>query len=363
MKNQALFAVCLTAASAAMFTGCATKQDVVANQSQMEATEIAAAETEEVEAEICEETAPEVTPAATTEPIVAPTDPVATPAPSAPQPEPVKVVHPQPVTYTVTAGDSVSALSVRFGVRRPDILALNPTLRKNPNNLRIGQKVLLPAGTDITKKAERRASSALPANAKRPAGSTVYVVKSGDVLGGIANKHGVTVAAIKSANNLKKDTIWVGQKLTIPGATKKPVEKKAAPAKKPAPAKKEVAKPAPAPIVTPKDEPVQAKPEMPPAPVVEEAPAPVVEDVMEELPAQNGEEAILPPAPEAPAAAPAPVQSERVHVVKEGEDLLSIAMRWQVPPAELRALNGLTDVADPKLAPGTTLRLPMPAAQ
>jgi LysM repeat protein len=252
---------------------------------------------------------------------------------------------------------------VRFGVRRPDILALNPALRKNPNSLRIGQKVLLPAGTDITKKAERRASSALPANAKRPAGSTVYVVKSGDVLSTIANKHGVTVAAIKGANNLKNDTIWVGQKLTIPGATKKPVEKKAAPAKKATPAKKEAAKPAPAPIVTPKDEPVQAKPEMPPAPVVEEAPAPVVEDVMEELPAQDGEEAILPPAPEAPAAAPAPVQSERVHVVKEGEDLLSIAMRWQVPPAELRALNGLTDVADPKLAPGTTLRLPMPAAQ
>ena len=356
MKKQALFAVCLTAASAAVFTGCATKQDVVADQSQMEATEIAVAETEEVEAEICEEAAPEVTPAATTEPIVAPTDPAATPAPAAPQAEP-KVIHPQPVTYTATAGDSVSALAVRFGVRRPDILALNPALRKNPNSLRIGQKVLLPAGTDITKKAERRASSALPANAKRPAGSTVYVVKSGDVLSTIANKHGVTVAAIKGANNLKNDTIWVGQKLTIPGATKKPVEKKAAPAKK------EAAKPAPAPIVTPKDEPVQAKPEMPPAPVVEEAPAPVVEDVMEELPAQDGEEAILPPAPEAPVAAPAPVQSERVHVVKEGEDLLSIAMRWQVPPAELRALNGLTDVADPKLAPGTTLRLPMPAAQ
>lgn len=340
MKKQALFAVCLTAATAAIFTGCATKQDTAEQQAQMEATEVIAEETEAVEAEICEETVPEVAP---------------TPAPT-PAPAPVKVIHPQPVVYTVTAGDSVSALAVRFGVRRPDILALNPALRKNPNGLRIGQKVLLPAGTDITKKAERRASSALPANAKRPAGSVVYVVKPGDVLGGIAIKHGVTVAAIKSANNLKKDMIWAGQKLTIPGATKKPAEKAA-------PAKKAVAKPAPAkktPIVTPVDKPVQQKPVEEVAPV----PAPVA-PVVEEVPPQVGEEAILPPEPEMPMApeVSAPVQSERTHVVQEGEDLISIAMRWQVSPAELRALNGLSDAADanPKLAPGTTLRLPMPA--
>lgn len=356
MKKQALFAVCLTAASAAIFTGCATKQDAMNQQAQMEATEITATETQAVEAEICAEPTPEVTPA----PEVAPA-PATEPTPA---PEPIKTVHPQPVEYVVTSGDSVSAISVRFNVRRPDIMALNPTLAKNPNSLRVGQKVLLPAGTDISKKAVRRPTSAAPANAKRPAGTTTYVVKPGDVLGGIAIKHGVTVAAIKSANNLKKDTIWAGQKLTIPAATKKPVV-----AKKAAPAKKETAKkPAEkkSPVVTTEDKPAPAK-EIPApvvAPVVEEAPVPPAPVEEEMLPAQDGEESILPPLPEVPAvdAAPAaPAQSDRVYVVQEGDDLLSIAMRWQVSPAELRALNGLPSDADPKLAPGATLRLPMPA--
>lgn len=360
MKKQALFAVCLTAATAAVFTGCATKQDAADRQSQMEATEITAAETQAMEEEICEEAVPEVTPEApapVVEPVVTPVDTAATETP-APQQTLPKTVHPKPVEYTVTAGDSVSALAVRFGVRRPDILALNPALRKNPNDLRIGQKVLLPAGTDVTKKAQRRASSAQPANAKRPAGSVVYVVKSGDVLGGIALKHGVTVASIKRANNLKKDMIWVGQKLTIPSATKQP---KATTEKVKNPA-------APAPIVTPKDQPVKPTP----APVVEETPAPVVDPapeapapvVEEALPEQAGEDALLPPEPIPAApeeeAAPAPVQSERVHVVAPGEDLVGIAMRWNVSPAELRALNGIDDAAGPTLAPGTTLRLPMP---
>lgn len=43
-----------------------------------------------------------------------------------------------------------------------------------------------------------------------------YKVKSGDNLGKIARKYGVTVNAIKKANNLKSDTIYAGKKLKIP---------------------------------------------------------------------------------------------------------------------------------------------------
>lgn len=46
-----------------------------------------------------------------------------------------------------------------------------------------------------------------------------YTVKSGDTLWGISQAHGVTVAALKSANGLTSDTISVGQKLTIPGGS------------------------------------------------------------------------------------------------------------------------------------------------
>lgn len=55
---------------------------------------------------------------------------------------------------------------------------------------------------------------------KAVAGSSVYTVKDGDILGRIARSHGVTVRAIMEANSLKSaDRIRVGQKLSIPAAS------------------------------------------------------------------------------------------------------------------------------------------------
>ncbi|MEB2776024.1 LysM peptidoglycan-binding domain-containing protein [Algoriphagus sp. D3-2-R+10] len=45
--------------------------------------------------------------------------------------------------------------------------------------------------------------------------STIYKVRSGDVLGSIAQRHGVTVTQIKSWNNLSSNLIRVGQTLRI----------------------------------------------------------------------------------------------------------------------------------------------------
>ena len=57
---------------------------------------------------------------------------------------------------------------------------------------------------------------------------SIYVVQNGDYLAKISKKCNVTIAAIKSANNLKSDTIRIGQKLKIPG--KLPESMTAAPA-------------------------------------------------------------------------------------------------------------------------------------
>ncbi len=43
-----------------------------------------------------------------------------------------------------------------------------------------------------------------------------HVVESGHTLSAIAQAYGTTVKSIKSANNLKSDSIYVGQKLFIP---------------------------------------------------------------------------------------------------------------------------------------------------
>jgi LysM repeat protein len=46
---------------------------------------------------------------------------------------------------------------------------------------------------------------------------TDYKVRAGDSLWSIAKKHGITVAELKQANNLRRSTIKPGQKLHIPG--------------------------------------------------------------------------------------------------------------------------------------------------
>lgn len=55
-------------------------------------------------------------------------------------------------------------------------------------------------------------SSVLPVSANQG-----YKVRRGDSLWTIAKKHGVTVAELKQANNLRSSTIRVGQRLVIPG--------------------------------------------------------------------------------------------------------------------------------------------------
>lgn len=44
-----------------------------------------------------------------------------------------------------------------------------------------------------------------------------YVVRSGDTLGGLATRHGTTIAAIQAANQLKGTNLRIGQRLAIPG--------------------------------------------------------------------------------------------------------------------------------------------------
>jgi murein DD-endopeptidase MepM/ murein hydrolase activator NlpD len=56
-----------------------------------------------------------------------------------------------------------------------------------------------------------------PASNSGEAGGGVYVVKSGDSLSKIARGHGVSVDALKAANNISGSNIRIGQALTIPG--------------------------------------------------------------------------------------------------------------------------------------------------
>ena len=61
----------------------------------------------------------------------------------------------------------------------------------------------------------KKTVAARPSKSSRGAGRE-HVVESGHTLSAIAQAYGTTVKAIKQANNLKTDSIYVGQKLFIP---------------------------------------------------------------------------------------------------------------------------------------------------
>jgi LysM repeat protein len=125
-------------------------------------------------------------------------------------------VTPSTTEYVVAKGDSFSTIAKKFGVSVRAIQDANPNVV--PTKLQIGQKLQIPAAT-----APATTTTATTAAPVTSAGETVYVVKSGDTLTRIAKIHNTTVKAIRSANNLKTDSIKVGQKLTIPGAAPAPV--------------------------------------------------------------------------------------------------------------------------------------------
>jgi LysM repeat protein len=60
--------------------------------------------------------------------------------------------------------------------------------------------------------------NATPVHSVDATGGAVYFVKSGDTLSHIAKTHGITVKALKAANNLATDRIVVGEQLKIPTA-------------------------------------------------------------------------------------------------------------------------------------------------
>ncbi len=71
---------------------------------------------------------------------------------------------------------------------------------------------------EVVKRVEGLLKKAVPTRTAKPGrgAGREHVVESGHTLSAIAQAYGTTVQAIKQANNLKSDNIYVGQKLFIP---------------------------------------------------------------------------------------------------------------------------------------------------
>jgi LysM repeat protein len=97
--------------------------------------------------------------------------------------------------YVVQWGDTLSAIARRYGATLQALMAYNSL---TSTTIYVGQRLLLPG-------------------ANNPGPAITHVVQRGETLFRLARRYGTSVAAIKTANNLRSDTIYVGQRLLIPG--------------------------------------------------------------------------------------------------------------------------------------------------
>ncbi|HTV42442.1 MAG TPA: LysM peptidoglycan-binding domain-containing protein [Candidatus Sulfotelmatobacter sp.] len=137
----------------------------------------------------------------------------ATPSDVTPQvPVPPPVVPAAPPTeneYVVVKGDYMAKIAKDHGITLKALRDANPDVQ--PTRLRIGEKLVIPAGATTGANAAGETEAGVAAN-----GDQIYTVKPGDTLTRIAHKFGVTVKALETENNLTTTKINAGKKLQIP---------------------------------------------------------------------------------------------------------------------------------------------------
>ena len=100
------------------------------------------------------------------------------------------------MTYTVKSGDTLYGISNQYGVSVMDIMRVN---NLNNSNLVVGQVLNIPTSSGTN-----------------PDNTFTYTVKKGDSLYSIANQYGTNVNTLISLNNLKSNSLSIGQRLLVP---------------------------------------------------------------------------------------------------------------------------------------------------
>lgn len=155
--------------------------------------------------------------------------------------------------HKVRSGDTIWALSRKYGVSEKEMLAANGLTKRS--RLKLGQKLIVPgkgapaqaapttvaqaetpklaAKKETTKRsakpAKQQVAQKIPAKPQKPASATSHTIKSGDTIWALSRKYGVSESALLAANNLnKRSKLQLGKKITIPakGAAASSVAKK-----------------------------------------------------------------------------------------------------------------------------------------
>jgi LysM repeat protein len=107
--------------------------------------------------------------------------------------------------HVVRAGETLSGIARQYGVSAASLAEANGL--QNQNFIYAGQRLVVP-GLGASSGAASSASS-----------QGIHVVARGESLGSIAARYGSTVAALTQANGITDpNLVYVGQRLTIPGA-------------------------------------------------------------------------------------------------------------------------------------------------
>lgn len=121
-----------------------------------------------------------------------------------------------PGIYTVRAGDTLAKIAASAGLTVDQLRRLNGL---SGDTIQVGERI------KIAGKIPPRVAAVVPSSQssaksgfKRASQAGTYTVKSGDTLGKIAERHGLSIGQLRKLNALSSDTIHVGQILRLSGA-------------------------------------------------------------------------------------------------------------------------------------------------
>ena len=121
-------------------------------------------------------------------------------------------------THVVRAGETLNSIAAQHGVSAAALASANGI--RNPNLIKIGQRLVIPSGSAAKPSAKPSA---------KPAAKT-YVVRNGDTLNAIAQRLGVSASALAAANGITNpNRIYPGMTLRVPGGSSGAVAGPAAP--------------------------------------------------------------------------------------------------------------------------------------